>query len=124
MREFARNGVLYLINVILFVLIYIAKPPGMTWLIGLLILMLLLSFAKSNRRRGKRNVWHIVRLEIINWNSLIMLIVFLPNLVLYWAEYLIIGKVYLIVFCLIQIASVKVAIKRDQERDVQLEAHN
>lgn len=108
-EKIQKNAIIYLINIILFSLIFISKPNGGTFYVGFLILFLLLSFIFVKQTHTEINIWNIFGFQIVNMNSLTMLVLFGNLLLLHWSNYQIVEKIYLIMFCVIQVASIRIA---------------
>jgi len=105
---FRKNALVYLANVVLFSLLFIFEPFGAAYGIGALILLLMLSFIFLEQIHSKRNVWQLGNVQIVNFTSLILLILFGNLLLLHWSEYQGVEKIYLILFCVIQIALIRI----------------
>lgn len=117
-ETFQKNSSIYLANIILFSLIFIFKPYGADFGIGFLLLLLILSFIFVKQIHTKRNIWQIKSFQIVNINSLILLLLFGNLLLLHWSEYQTMEKVYLIVFCLIQIALIQIDKTYETKKEV------
>lgn len=107
-KFYQKNAIIYVLNVILFSLIFVFKPSGANYGIGLLLLLLILSLAFIPQLHTERNIGQIGNFRIVNSNSIIMLLIYANLSFLHWTEYQVLEKVYLIVFCLIQICLIQI----------------
>jgi 4-hydroxybenzoate polyprenyltransferase len=112
-ETFQKNAFIYLANILLFSLIFILEPHGADFGIGFLILLLIMSFIFVKQIHTKRNIWQIKNFQVVNINSLIMLILFGNLLLLHWSKFQNMEKIYLIGFCLIQIALIQIDKTKD-----------
>jgi len=106
-EKLLRNSNAYLVNILLFTVLFVIKPVGhsvLLWLlIGLLFASRFFSFDHT-----ESNIMSLGRFKVVNLNSGIYLIVFGMLTFLYWSEYSIIERVYLLLFCVLQISSIKI----------------
>ncbi|MEL6694942.1 MAG: hypothetical protein AAFP89_01825 [Bacteroidota bacterium] len=96
-----------IINIILFTLIFISKPPGAEYGIFGLILLLVLSFFFLKPIHTDRNTLRLGTFKIQGINSLIQLILFGNLTWLHWEEFQLIERVYLGIFCMVLILTIK-----------------
>ena len=109
-----RNTYEYALNFGLFCLCGMFKPGWAAYAEGFLILILVLSFIFIKQTPADKNIWRTQYFQVINQKSLYLLISILPFLS-YWEDFSIVEKVYMIVFPVIQLASIQINIGTEKE---------
>ena len=109
-----KNDLEYALNFGLFCLCVMFKPGWAVYAEGFLILILVLSFIFIKQTPTDKNIWKTRYFQVINQKSLYLLILILPFLS-YWEDFSIVEKVYMVVFPIIQAASIKINIGTEKE---------
>jgi hypothetical protein len=109
-----RNTYEYALNFGLFCLLIMFKPGWAAYAESFLILILVLSFIFIKPIPTDKNIWKTSYFQVINQKSLYLLISILPFLS-YWEDFSIVEQVYMVVFPMIQLASIKINIGTEKE---------
>ena len=98
---------IYQLNLLLFAPLYLYRPAWSTWGIVILIALLIGSRLFLKQSFTENNQLDIGLYRIVSLYALMMFMLLGFLLVLHWTKYLLLEKLYLITFCLIQISSVR-----------------
>jgi hypothetical protein len=103
MQVLKRDGIIYIINGILFAIVYALKAPFFQFTIGLLVALLLVSyFLYPKQNYSGANIFKLKSYKITNVNGTILMFLFSINLLLSWEVLGWVEILYVITFCIIQ----------------------
>lgn len=114
MELLKKNGIIYSLNIFLFIVIVYGIPTIKNIGISVLILTLVGSYLFIKQNNTKDNILKI-RSVSLSVNSMILLFLFGSLLIMHWLEHDIMEKFYLIIFCTIQVLALKIPIAQSQK---------
>lgn len=103
-----KNGIVYLINAIIFVILMYSELRGGFFITGCLTVGLIASYFLFESENSKSNILKMGSFELVHLNGFILFFLFSLNLVLSWRELALVETMYVIVFCCIQLLSIKI----------------
>ena len=109
---FKNNGIVFLINGLLFLILYSPGLPESNWIFGVLLGLLIVSFLLFSKQDfSEENSISIGKLRIVNIVGLWVVGIILFTLVTLWSYFDIALIIYFSVFCIIQVLISSIAFK-------------
>lgn len=102
------NGYVFFFNLIIFVCLFVFKAPAVNLFVGILLAGLVTSFLLLKQQHTVRNRGQVQNYHVLHINGIVQLILFGSILLIHWQDFLWVERIYLFVYCLVQVASVKI----------------